>query len=70
MILTPADRGSSTWRRILTHLTEMKHSTLLELAKDISPERTAKLRGEIAVLERLINLDTEVDIATDARSAA
>ncbi len=64
--LTPTDRTSGTWMRVLGHMQE--ELARLRIKNDMPTDEvaTAALRGRIAMLKQLIDLDkVEPDIEAD-----
>lgn len=56
-VLTSSDANSATWERIKKHLEERIERHRRENDKGLSMEDTAKLRGRIAELKYLLDLD-------------
>lgn len=57
--LTPGDKQSETWARIKKHLSARREVLRFELEKDRSETDSANLRGRIAEIRLLLDLERE-----------
>lgn len=57
--LKPSDLTSETWARLKKHLLERQASLRLQLEGDQSEGQTAKHRGRLAEIKRLLDLGKE-----------
>lgn len=55
-VLNEHDRGSATWGKLQKHFNERLDTLRKQNDGNLSPEGTAKLRGRIAELKRVIDL--------------
>jgi hypothetical protein len=57
--LTPADRMSPLWRALHEHLTNRLATLRAQNDADATPEKTARLRGQIAEVKALLAMNEE-----------
>lgn len=57
MKLTEQERNSELWRKLKAHMEARLHEHRVENDKAQSVEKTEKLRGRIAELKHLMNLE-------------
>ncbi len=61
--LTPGERDSPLWRRILSHLSEqLDRQRRLNDVVSNTEQKTASIRGQIACLKGLIALDEQMPV--------
>jgi hypothetical protein len=58
--LGKADRVSSTWNALKKHLEQRLEVLRAQNDGDLTPEKTAKLRGQIAEVKRILGLDKDL----------
>ena len=58
-LLTPGERNSPVWQKILEHLRRRLEALRIENDRAASEVQTAALRGRIAAYKALIGLDAE-----------
>lgn len=58
--LGKADRVSSTWNALKKHLEQRLEVLRAQNDGDLNPEKTAKTRGQIAEVKRILSLDKEL----------
>jgi hypothetical protein len=58
--LAKADRVSSTWIALKKHLEQRLEVLRAQNDGDLNPEKTAKTRGQIAEVKRILSLDKDL----------
>ena len=58
--LSKADRVSSTWNALKKHLEQRLEVRRTQNDGDLNPEKTAKTRGQIAEVKRILSLDKDL----------
>lgn len=59
--LSPDDLYSTTWLKISAHYTARLARLRKKNDQQLTPEQTAKLRGEIAEVRNLLALDSRIE---------
>lgn len=62
MILTPGERNSVIWQRLMQHFITRREELRAKLEGDLDSTKTAEMRGRLAELRALITLDKDVPV--------
>jgi hypothetical protein len=64
-VLTQQDRGSATWQKVERYLDDQITKMRAKNDADLSPDKTARLRGYIACLKAVKSLNSDAPAAPD-----
>ena len=62
LIITEADRLSSTWIKIMRHFEERKKELQGKICGDLDTEQTWKMRGRVAEVQALLDANVQAPI--------
>ena len=64
-VLTKPDRDSAAWLKVMKYLEGRLATLRSENDADLTPEKTAKLRGKIAEVKLLMKMNADVPVIED-----